>query len=391
MLKRFIHSIQMTNLLSFGPDTEPLELLPLNILIGLNGVGKSNLVEAIRLLRAAPKNLSGPVKESGGVSDWLWKGSPIERCAATITAIVENPEKPEMPLRHKFSFSEHGKRFEIEEEIIENRDPYPDHTSPYSYYVNSKGYIKLHEGTHEEGRPLNRDLRHPEESVLSQVKDPERYPYFSQLTDFYSGIRIYRDWSFGRYTPPRQPQQADLSSEYLADSCENLALVLNALRPKVRKDIMAGLGALYPEIEDFNIQINGGYVQLYLEEGDFSIPATRLSDGTLRFLCLLAILLNPVPPSMICLEEPELGLHPDILPVIAELMVQASEKTQLIVTTHSEILIDAMTERPETVVVCEKISGTTQMKRLNKEDLTEWLENYRLGNLWIKGNLGGTR
>ena len=130
---------------------------------------------------------------------------------------------------------------------------------------------------------------------------------------------------------------------------------------------------------------------MFFTEGDFSIPATRLSDGTLRYLCLLAILCDPEPPPLICIEEPELGLHPDILPKLADRLVAASERTQLIVTTHSDILVDAMTERPEAVVVCEKHEGRTEMKRLRKEDLAAWLGKYRLGQLWIDGQLGGKR
>ena len=116
-----------------------------------------------------------------------------------------------------------------------------------------------------------------------------------------------------------------------------------------------------------------------------------LSDGTLRYLCLLAILCDPTPPPLICIEEPELGLHPDILPKIADLLVEASSRTQLIVTTHSDILVDAMTERPEVVLVCEKHEGQTQIKRLSTDDLSIWLAKYRLGELWTRGELGGTR
>jgi predicted ATPase len=132
-------------------------------------------------------------------------------------------------------------------------------------------------------------------------------------------------------------------------------------------------------------------VQVFFTEGDFVIPATRLSDGTLRYLCLLAILCDPAPPPMICIEEPELGLHPDVLPSLAELLIEASERTQLIVTTHSDILVDAMTERPESVVICEKYNGCTEMKRLSPPDLAVWLKTYRLGQLWIDGQIGGKR
>ena len=104
-------------------------------------------------------------------------------------------------------------------------------------------------------------------------------------------------------------------------------------------------------------------------EGEFSIPATRLSDGTVRYLCLLAILCDPEPPPLIGIEEPELGLHPDILPKIADLLMAASERTQLIVTTHSEILVDALTERPGAVVVCEKYEGQSTLRRPDPDAL----------------------
>ena len=121
------------------------------------------------------------------------------------------------------------------------------------------------------------------------------------------------------------------------------------------------------------------------------IPATRLSDGTLRYLCLLAILCDPDPPPLICIEEPELGLHPDVLPKLADHLLAASRRTQLIVTTHSDVLVDAMSEQPESVVVCEKHHGATAMTRLAADDLQVWLQKYRLGELWIRGELGGTR
>ena len=234
-------------------------------------------------------------------------------------------------------------------------------------------------------RELKRETLNPEQSILSQVKDPERYPVLAYLDSSYSRIAIYREWSFGRYTPPRQEQKADLRTDSFMATCENLALVLNKIRPRAGKRLLEALKALYPEIQDFNVQVEAGRVQLFLEEGNFSIPATRLSDGTLRYLCLLAILCHPEPPPLVCVEEPELGLHPDVLPELARLLVEASERTQLIVTTHSDILVDAMTERPEAVVVCEKHDGKTEMRRLKKEDLSAWLDKYRLGQLWTKG------
>jgi len=86
-----------------------------------------------------------------------------------------------------------------------------------------------------------------------------------------------------------------------------------------------------------------------------------------------------------------LGLHPDILPLLAELLVEASQRTQLVITTHSDVLISALGEYPEAVVVCEQDEFGSQLRRLDKEQLQAWLENYALGELWRMGELGGNR
>jgi len=121
------------------------------------------------------------------------------------------------------------------------------------------------------------------------------------------------------------------------------------------------------------------------------VPATRLADGTIRYLCLLAMLCHPAPPPLICLEEPELGLHPDLLPGLADLLVEASHRMQLIVTTHSDTLVDGLTKVPEAVVICEKRRGSTEMGRLTGAELTRWLKDYGLGQLWRSGEIGGNR
>ena len=130
---------------------------------------------------------------------------------------------------------------------------------------------------------------------------------------------------------------------------------------------------------------------MFFHEGRYTIPATRLSDGTLRYLCLLTILCHPSPPPLVCIEEPELGLHPDVLPTLADLMKNASTHCQLIVTTHSDILVDAMSDQPESVLVAKKKEQGTTLTRLNAEKLQPWLEKYRLGQLWTRGEIGGTR
>ena len=131
---------------------------------------------------------------------------------------------------------------------------------------------------------------------------------------------------------------------------------------------------------------------LFLEERDGrQIPATRLSDGTLRYLSLLAVLLHPSPPPLIALEEPELGLHPDVVGEVAKLLVEASNRTQIVVTTHSRMLVDALTDHPSSVVVCEKQNGESRFERLDGTRLKAWLDKYSLGELWSSGELGGNR
>jgi predicted ATPase len=108
-------------------------------------------------------------------------------------------------------------------------------------------------------------------------------------------------------------------------------------------------------------------------------------------MSLLSILLAPVPPLVVCIEEPEVGLHPDIIPTLAQLLKDASTRMQLIVTTHSDALVDALSDTPESVIVCEKEDGETKMSRLDGEALAQWLEKYSLGRLWRSGEIGGNR
>ena len=390
----FIQRIKLTNVLSFGPDAQELELKPLNVLIGPNGAGKSNLIEIIGLLQAAPRDLATPIREGGGVGDWIWRGEE-KAPAARVEAVVTYPSG-QQALRYVFAFAERGQRFELIEECIANERPYSGHPEPYLYFQSVGGNATLNfldpsgEGPRRMLRPENIKA---DQSILAQRKDPDHYPELSYLGNKLGEMCLYREWSFGRNTPPRLPQKTDLPNDFLMEDEQNLGLVLNRLKrePSAKNRLLNALRQIYEGVTDFDVSIDGGTVQVFLEEDNIVMPATRLSDGTLRYLCLLAILCHPTPPPLVCIEEPELGLHPDILPGLAELMREASERCQLIVTTHSDVLVDALTETPESVVVCEKHEGRTTLKRLDKDDLAHWLEKYRLGELWTSGELGGNR
>jgi predicted ATPase len=378
----------LRNLLSFGPEARPITLERLNVLIGPNGSGKSNFIEAVALLSATPGDLHAVIRRGGGVREWIWKGAPKE--VASLDIVVHNPHGTQ-PLRHVLAFREENQTFRLADERIENEYPSLGETEPSFFYRYQQGRPVLK--INSEKRQLVREALESDASILAQRRDPEAYPEVSYLTRAYEKIRVYREWTFGRNTVFREPQKADMRNDRLEEDFSNLGLFLNRLRrtPKAKSTILEGLRDLYEDFSDFDVSVEGGTVQVFFTEGDFTIPATRLSDGTLRYLCLLAILCDPEPPPLICIEEPELGLHPDILPKVADLLIDASTRTQLIVTTHSDILVDAMTERPETVLVCEKHAGQTVLRRLDTKSLTGWLEKYRLGELWTRGELGGTR
>ena len=383
-----LKSIKLTNFLSFGDQSEEISLGALNIIIGPNGSGKSNLVEAIELLRSAPKDLLRPIRDGGGVRDWLWKGAKGIP-AASVEAVVVYPNSSN--LRYSLGFTEVAQRFEILDERIEKESPDSGHPKPYIYYKFEKGHGVLN--IKGKDRRLQQEEIEPTESILAQRKDPDQYPELTYLGNAFNKIRLYREWSFGRYTVPRLPQKADLPNDILEPDASNLGLVLNRLRrdPLVKQRLVKGLKALYDGIDDYDVQIEGGTVQVFFHEGNFTVPATRLSDGTLRYLSLLAILCHPSPPPLICIEEPELGLHPDVLPTLADFLKEAAERTQLIVTTHSDVLVDAMTDRPEDVLIAERGPKGTTLTRLDAEKLKPWLAKYRLGQLWTRGEIGGTR
>ncbi len=386
---RLLQQLTPQNLLSFGPAMSPLALESLNLLIGPNGSGKSNLLEAIALLRATAGDLRQVVSRGGGVREWIWKGDPQRD--AVFEALVAYPERPQ-PLRHRLAFGAEQHRLHLVDEQIEPAIPEPAQGEPAFYYRYQAGQPLLQVAGGETRRLVGESVA-SDASILSQRRDPEGYPEITYLATVYERIRIYREWAFGRDTIFREPQKADLRNDRLAEDFSNLGLFLNRLRrnPKAKTAILTALRDLYDGISDFDVSIEGGTVQVFLTEGDFVIPATRLSDGTLRYLCLLAILCDPEPPPLICIEEPELGLHPDILPKVADLLIAAANRTQLIVTTHSDLLVDAMSERPSAVVVCEKHDGQTEMQRLDPTTLAAWLTKYRLGQLWTRGQLGGTR
>ena len=414
---RLLRSITLRNILSFGPKTPPLELRALNVLIGPNGSGKSNLLACIGLLRTAPEKLAETVRTEGGIQDWLWKGS--KNPVARVEVVVARPE-PADGLRHWIEFKNVSGRFELVDERIEGEETRLGETEPAVHFgylagqpIISSGQLpegfdrslgnvytdsveKRNQMAHQFGRftrSLRREDINPELSIIAQRRDPDQYPELTYLGDVYPKVRLYREWTFGPDNPARGWHDTAGRNDYLSPNADNLANMLSRLRgePETKRRILELLDDLYEGITSFDVQVFGGRMQAYLEEGKITIPASRLSDGTLRFLFLLVILLHPTPPPLICLEEPELGLHPDVIVAVGKLIKEASTRTQLIVTTHSTVLMDTLSGSPEDVIVCGKEDGATVLKRLDADKLQHYLEDYSLGTLWSSGDIGGNR
>jgi predicted ATPase len=393
MKKNALQSLHIQNLLSFGESSAEIELGSLNVLIGPNGSGKSNLIEIIGLLRSTPKDFADEVGSSGGISELLWKGWKGKSSSQTaILQVVANPPGVPRAIRYHLSFRKLGSQLEIVDERVENEKPDQGYDRPYLYFDYNGGRPMLNLGGQ------RRSLRHEEvntqESILSQRQDPDQYPEVTYLGRLFAGFRLYRNWEFGPDSEVRDLYGSERKNDFLEEDISNLGLMLNRLRAdsRAKSELLQYLKMFYQGAEDILTPIQGGLVDVRVEEENgITIPATRLSDGTLRWLSLLTILLHPEPPPLVCIEEPELGLHPDMIRPLVKLLVSASERMQLIVTTHSDSLVDELSGTPGAVIVCEKNDGSTTLKRLDTQELSDWLKRYTLGQLWRTGEIGGNR
>jgi predicted ATPase len=404
-----ISEIHLQNLLSFGPDAKPIPLGPLNVLIGANGSGKSNLIEAIGLMRETP-SLNGKLRNViSGTQSWIWKGAagqnldarfdyssasrfdsqevhnPIsedQRFKKTVSIACKFPLKTGGDIAHRIGFSLRFGQFHVEVETVRSGT---GDLQDSLFIRDDKGILTFQNGS--------RGNLEYSQSFLAQIKDYEAFPEFYFLQEAYPNIRIYGEFEFGRKSTIRQISEKNRLDECLEKDFSNLNAFLLRLfeDSNAKAKFLEALQNLFEGIEDIEIQMVGEFHQLRIRERENWFPASRLSDGTMRYLCLLAILLDPTPPPLICIEEPELGMHPDLILKIADLLLEASTRTQLIVTTHSDILIDAFSDYPESVLVCEKHNGNTEIKRLHADDVESFLERTKLGLLWTSGAIGGTR
>jgi predicted ATPase len=400
MNNTLLDSLQLKGFLSFGPESAAVTLTSLNVLIGPNGVGKSNFIEALELLRATPSDFSGAVRIGGTPADWIWHGeksASVARIEGTLSPVQTTPS-----LRYAIEFTDSAGRLEIVDEVLEEtKKTDPSARDVRFYYRFQRGHpaINVSEPVVDSGgqrryrqRKLRRETIDPQQSIFSQKKDVDLYPEITTVGKRFGAVQVFREWSFGRSAALRAAQPANLPSDVLLPQLVNLGLILNQLEHRNAWTRFNELMQKFlPRYKWISTRVSAGSVQVYLHEDGLStpVPATRLSDGTLRFVALLAILLTAESSPLISIEEPELGLHPDSLSILAELLVEASKKTQLVVTTHSDVLVSALTEQAESVLVCDYLENGTTVQRLDADKLSFWLEKYRLGEVWRLGKIGG--
>ncbi|MBL9027105.1 MAG: AAA family ATPase [Myxococcales bacterium] len=359
-MKRLIRSLTLENVLSFGGSVT-IALGNLNVLVGPNGSGKTNLLDTIGLLRACPSDVERYMRQNGGVHAWVYKDFAPEQLAVTATLGLPSLKAN---VAHRLEIGIDGVRAVVDFERI-----FPADSSDGEFFFmnTTHGPIVRSRGVEDQ---LGRRQLDPHQSVLSQIRAPNRYPELSGVGDAYRAIRLYRGWTFGRDCILRGPQRADLMSGEIQEDFANLALVLNRLRhqPKMKRHLVDHFRLLSETFDDFETRVEAGTLEIVLhehvestgQERSWIVSAARLSDGTLRYLALLAILLDPQPPPLVCIEEPELGLDASIIPVIAELLKQASQRMQIIVTTHSTLLVEAIKD-PDSLLYFERIAGATRV------------------------------
>ncbi len=407
----FLKSIRPVNLLSFGPNTEEIELRPLNILIGPNGSGKSNLIEILRLLCMLPeKEPWSTVLETGGADEWLWQGHRDQSSRASVAAKIQwemphNERFANEPLVYEYEIGldKFQTLFQVATESVQMADRSDDYHALNTSFVRRGTQGQLQARNTSRNEPSSRFDLIPDRSILSLIADRQlleagiggSLPEIIDIRDFFDKFEFHQDWEFGVDLSARDPVLGGQRVDRLEESGLNLAQMVahfkGFYRPTFERmnELMSKFSG---DFKSLDVRLYGANLQLAIqEEGGFATSAYRLSDGTLRWIALLTILLNPNPAPVTCLDEPELGLHPDAIHVLADLLVDASTRTQLIVTTHSDALLDAFTETPEVVCVCEKVESSTMIQRLDKEQLKIWLKDYSLGHLWMSGEIGGNR
>lgn len=347
---------------------EDFELTNLNVLIGGNGAGKSNFIDFFRMLRAMMElplpgltsaSLKAYIADGGGSDDFLFNGPKIT-------------EQIEVETR----FGLNGYRFKLA--------PTADET----FIINDEARFYT-TGWWEmgSGQTTPELLRDRDKRGAAGRRNVASYVY-----DAISSWKIYHFHDTSKVAPMRRFETID-DSDYLRFDAANIAPFLLDLKNSEKStynQIVDTIRLVTPFFDNFILKPNKNEkVRLIWRQkgSDYPLKPHHLSDGTLRFICLTTALLQPEPPSTIIIDEPELGLHPYAIEILAELIQSTSKKTQLIVSTQSPSIVDCF--KPEDIIVVNRKKGASVFQRLNKHEFSSWLEDYSLGDLWRKNIFTG--
>jgi predicted ATPase len=344
---------------------QTLDLGALNLFIGGNGAGKSNLISVFRFLREiVTQNLAGYTAVKGGAESLLYFG---RKGSNSISIKLEFAEG-ERANAYKVDLTptdDDGLSISTETAYYHERDRYP---KPFDLPISAS--------TKESG------LRaHTHQCAAQALKDLESYRvYHFHDTSDTAAAKLYCDLEDNRF---------------LRSQAENLAAFLFWMKEKHVEhyaNIVATVRQIAPFFDDFLLspsRLNESRIRLEWRErgSDAYFNAHSLSDGTLRFICLATLLLQPELPGIVLLDEPELGLHPAAITLLADLLSSASERTQVLVATQSVTLVNQF--GPGEVWAVDRGDRQSVFRHLSGEDMSDWLDDYALGELWEKNLLGG--
>jgi predicted ATPase len=365
----FVQSLRVSGFMSFKDVTWKPGCL--NVLIGPNGSGKSNLLRALDLIRAsAAGDLRDSVIGNGGFPRLLWAGS-AEHVRFEIITAAEPSSADQNTYRLALAPMPQSASFRVEAESLKLTD------QSGSAFIREGDSLTV-------GGPVER-LPETETylSLSAPWMDPSIYAFLQQL----SAWAIYQDLRVDERSEIRRPAVVREEMRISPDG-QNLTPVLNTLY-KAGDAIDQGMSAAFPDDYDglFFRDTEPGRVQLCIrrKHGHRVDSAADLSDGTLRFLLLLAILVTPDPPPLIAIDEPESGLHPSMLPIIAEFAAMAATRTQVILSTHSPQMLDAFGGTLPATTVFTWAGDHTELKTVGPDELKSWVEDYSLGRFIFSG------
>lgn len=405
MIKR----LTIKNFFSFGQE-QKIELNSgTNVLVGINGTGKSNLIKAIVLLyesvcgQGMEKLLS---EKWGGFNSIVNFGSNNNE---TVVLKYEFDKDRIYNLAKGYSFNsnpiyeitihkqgQQGGYTLTEKLYCKNGTPASD-SNPFYFLLVEKGHAQISANENSKIKINRLDELKSTELVLRQISDPDTYYPLYTLKKAIDQIAIYSYFDTTFNSPIRQPAPFYSENKLLPDG-RNLAYVLSNLSVNnthaYNKIIKLLHSDLNPNFEDLKFPPTpGGKIILTLIEKNLShgISADHISDGTLRFLLLLSIFYNSEGGKIICIDEPEISLHPDMIDTIAEAIKYASQKgTQVIAATHSPLLLNSF--ELEDIKVFEKdATNQTVVSSKSEEDFKDWEGEFLAGQMWLRGQLGGTR